>query len=415
MVEGAHVVGRLLHQVAVHPGMVAHDDDGGVLIEGLLTAPGHKLANQPVGAAHHIGGGGAVIHVALLAHKAPQVVQIHREQGQVEGLLLRGQAGGLVPGNLKEAEVLIAPPDVVVLLDIALLPGGEQVEDLIAAVLGEVLAPPREGRVRSAEELLGIALLRQDVAQGGQPGREVFLDLHGVAVHGEGEGNARGLRQQGGHGPAGAAEVVQAAGGIFTGEVQVLLRQRRQAGHQVVLLPAALLLGEVGGFQALRHDVDQVALLLRGGDAHLLRIHILRLIDVRGVLQAEQVARHVELHVRVPAGENHQPRAQRRACPAQPGKQPLGKPPPAQRPQPPVQPVRREQEAYQHLPPQAPENRRQTAADDQLHHAVARALQRAQQRIQQLPEAHVVRPVIPGAQDDDRRRQAEDQPEKQIP
>ena len=139
---------NILAVVAVHGGMVAAEDNGGIFVKILLLEPLDEGGHLPAGAAHDVGI--LVIAVELrtaLAHIPVLKVGVHGQHGEVKGLRLGGQLGHLLPGELKELLIFIAPPYMVVLRDEAVLHRVFIIHHLVIPVLGEVELPPSEGCV----------------------------------------------------------------------------------------------------------------------------------------------------------------------------------------------------------------------------------------------------------------------------
>ena len=74
-------------------------------------------------------------------------MEVHRQQREVEGLPLLGQAGQLPAGNVEEELVLQTPVDPVVRRDQAPLPGGIDIKDTVIPVLLKIVPPARKAAV----------------------------------------------------------------------------------------------------------------------------------------------------------------------------------------------------------------------------------------------------------------------------
>ena len=162
--------------------MVAADDYRRVLIELLRLDPLYKLKYLLVGTGYNVGVLVAgVLVLTQVAHPAVLEMRIDREHREVERLRLGSKIQYLLLREIKQLLVFVSPPDLVTLRDIAVLHRIYIVEYLIVAVTREILRPAAEDRVGTYEELLVVALFREDVAYGRGTGIESILRAGSVA------------------------------------------------------------------------------------------------------------------------------------------------------------------------------------------------------------------------------------------
>ncbi len=316
-VDPAVVVrGDVVAEVPVHRQVIAGDHDGRVVVEVLLLDPVDKLCHLGRGAGHDVcilvapeGGGAEVADIAV------GEVGIHGQHREVEGLIFGGEFCQLLLCKGEELFVLKAPPHLVVAGDPAVVPGIDVVVDCVVPVLREVELSAAEGGIGAAHEDLVVALILQDVAQRGDRGEELGLSDHGVVSEPGLEREPGGCGKNAAHGPGRAVHRVRTVErSLGAGEVLVLLGQARQLGNAVEGKAATVVFIGIGHLHGLQIDVDQVPLLLRERERHVLGIRIV-VLDEGGIgVGILQIGGDVEAEPggeegggNADAGENHDP------------------------------------------------------------------------------------------------------------
>ena len=223
--------------------MVTGDDHRGVFVEGLLLQPPDEFHDLPAGAGDGVFVAFLVFVSAKLAGVAADMVGIHRQHGEGEGLILLGNFRQLLLGVGEEMLVLHAPPDEVVPGHDAILPGGVDVIDLIYAVGPVIGLSAAETGIGAHHQRLIVAVFRQNIKKCCGTGQEhavlavAILPVHDAVRHFQGD--AAGLAYHGADGPADAGQLHKAADTLVVGEIHILLGQIVKLRDQVVGKSAA--------------------------------------------------------------------------------------------------------------------------------------------------------------------------------
>ena len=254
--------------------MVAGNDDGGILIEGLLLDPADELVDHPGGAPGH---GGILLGVlvgAPLAVVAVGEMGVASEHGEIEGLPQLRQGGQLQLGSSEELGVLKAPPDIIIHGQPATILQLLDVHNVVISMLGEVVLPAAEEGVGAHQQSLVVARLLQNVANGDHAGHIAVLTAEILRIQRHLHIDAGGLGDHGGGSPGGAGEAQSAAQTVVIGKIHILPGKLRQLRDEIVIDGATGLRLAEGGLHALQEDVNEVALLLREGQRRPAGIHI---------------------------------------------------------------------------------------------------------------------------------------------
>ena len=162
----------------------------------------------------------------------------------------------------------------------------------VAEVLDGVISVGLEVELAAAEvadgaehQLLGIALLLEDIADREDVREEGFLRVHRVLIDGDLQRQSGGLCEHGAHRPGRTwHSVTTVEGGCRTRKVFIVLCDLRELRDRVLRERAAGGLVGEGHLRGLHEDVDEVPLLLRKTERHVLRIDVM-IVDETGGLE----------------------------------------------------------------------------------------------------------------------------------